>query len=65
MMQKNTPTSLAILITMQMWRYDAGHINQLRASLALLEATWVALPRWLAWSTILTANTKTLTKHNF
>jgi hypothetical protein len=67
---KNASKSLVISITMRMWGYYVGHIAQWSTSRASLEATvchhrasaCTVLPRRRPWSTILTANTKTLTK---
>jgi hypothetical protein len=60
MTTKNAGKLLAILITMQMWQYDAGCIAQWSTSRALLEATgcchWMSaytvLPRRLSWLAI-------------
>ncbi len=72
-MTKNTSKSLLILITTRIWWYNAGHISQWGTYRASLEATGchhrasacAVLPRRRSWLTILTANTKILTKHNF
>jgi hypothetical protein len=61
---KNAGELLAILIAMQMWQYNAGHISQWITSKAFLEATgcchWASacaiLPWQLLWLTILAAN---------
>ncbi len=59
---KNVGESLAILIAMQMRRYDAGHIARWSTSKASLEATGC-----LHWSIACDTNetNKTQTKHNF
>jgi hypothetical protein len=72
---KNVGVLLAILIAMQMRRYDAGHITQCQwsTSRASLEATGCrhqvsecyVLPQQPPWSTNLNETYKTLPKHIF
>ena len=70
--KKNTNQTVAILITVWMWRCNAGRIAQWSTSCALLEATgcrhWLSacatLPRRPPWSTNL-LKTQTLAKKLF
>ena len=68
---KKTGKLLAVLMAMLMWRCDAGRIARWSTFQASLEATecrhWAsacaALPWRQPWPTMLTANTKILTKN--
>ena len=73
MVTKNAGESMAILIAMEINRYDAGRIAQWSTSKASLEATgcrhWLSArivsPRQQPWSKNSNQTHKTLTKHNF
>ena len=55
---KNAGKLLAILIAMQMWWYDIGHIDQWSTSRASLEATGCC--HWFEWNTQNTNKTQLL-----